>query len=754
MWMTLKKQLWQLRGMLIAVPSVAGAVIGLRLLGVLQPVELAALDQFFRLRPAEARDERIVIIEITEADLQKAVQWPMPDEKLARLLNQIKRQKPRAIGLDLYRDLPVEPGHAKLVQVFESTPYLIGIQKVVGESTGMAVNAPPTLKKNGQVGANDLLSDGDGRIRRSLLSLRDRQKQTILSLGAQLAILYLQAEGVELKTLDAKKSQIQLGKTVFEPLSRNDGGYVGLDAGGYQILGNFRNLRNGFRSISMTEVLEGKMPEDFARDRIVLIGITAESAGDNFLTPYAQGNALNETGASSGVAIHADVTSQLISAALEGRPLLRFWADPIEYGWILGWAVVGAGLCWVGRFHGRGWNRSGNWMDKLPWTAIAVVVVTGGLVGGSYLAFLSNWWIPVVPAAIALLGSAAAITGYTAWSAAEMRQTFGRYLTDEVVANLLETPEGLKLGGERRIITVLISDLRGFSAISEQLSPENAVSVVNLYLEAMTNVINQYQGTINEFLGDGIFVIFGAPVQRENDPERAVACAIAMQLAMKNVNQQLIQQNLPTLEMGIGVHTGEAIAGNIGSTQRAKYTVIGNTVNLASRIESYTVGEQVLISDSTFQHTQAWVQVSEKLQMRAKGIREALTLYEVSGMTGMYNLLLPKENLQLTPLHPPLVVQYRVLEGKSLADEMFQGTLLQLSQKSAELQAAQSLEPLTNLVISVLVKSETETERWDVYAKVVEVLDQSGDRFHIRFTSIPATVKIFFSTLQTKELNA
>src|SRR4028119_571169 len=167
MWAKLRQQLWQWRGVLIAAPSVAGLLIGLRSAGLLQALELAALDEFFRLRPLEPVDSRIVIVEINEADVQKARQWPMSDATLAKLLETLKQQKPRAIGLDLYRDLPVEPGHQELVKVFASTPNLIGIQKVVSNLSGSAVNPPLTLKPE-QISANDFVVDSDGRVRRSL----------------------------------------------------------------------------------------------------------------------------------------------------------------------------------------------------------------------------------------------------------------------------------------------------------------------------------------------------------------------------------------------------------------------------------------------------------------------------------------------------------------------------------------------------------------------------------------------------------
>lgn len=744
MWRTVKAGLWRWRGIIVTAPTVAGVVIGLRTFGLLQIPELMVLDQFYRWRPAEPMDDRVVLVRITEQDIQNVGEWPVSDRVLARVLNQLKQQKPRAIGLDLYRDLPKEPGHAELVKVFESTPNLIGIQKVVGKTLADTVNPPPILKKAGQVGANDVVLDLDNKARRNLVSVRDRQKNTILSLSARLALLYLAAEQVELEVLDAAKSRVKLGKTIYEPMPATDGSYVGADVGGYQVMANFRNLKAmpSFRSVSFTDVLDGKLPPNFVRDRVVLIGVTAESSRDLFPTPY-------DPKPINGVEIHADMVSQLLSSALEGRSPLRAWSDPAENVWIVGWALLGTVLCWRGRYRGLARDRRSQWdVRRLPLTAIGVLGLTAALVGGSYWGFVAAWWIPVFPGLAAFLGAAGIITAYTAWGAAEMRQTFGRYLTDEVVANLLETPGGLKLGGERRITTILISDLRGFSAISERLTPEKAVAVVNLYLEAMTTVINRYHGTINEFLGDGILVMFGTPIQRSNDPERAVACAIAMQLALQAVNQQLQTMDLPGLEMGIGIHTGEVLAGNVGSQQRAKYTVIGSTVNLASRIESYTVGGQILISEPTFQACHDLVKADGQLQIRVKGIREPVTVYEVREIGGEFNQALPKEEIQLTPLKTPLPLHYRIVEGKALGEQVCGGKLLQVSEKIAEMQAEQPLEPLTNLVLNLLVETKEASELWDVYVKVVEVFETDATRCYLRFTSVPPVVADFFHDVQ------
>ncbi|HEY9628620.1 MAG TPA: adenylate/guanylate cyclase domain-containing protein [Coleofasciculaceae cyanobacterium] len=224
-----------------------------------------------------------------------------------------------------------------------------------------------------------------------------------------------------------------------------------------------------------------------------------------------------------------------------------------------------------------------------------------------------------------------------------IRQVFGRYLSDEIVMNLLEKPEGLKLGGDRRTITILTSDLRSFTSLSERLQPEEVINLLNLYLEHMAEVINHYGGTIDEFMGDGILVLFGAPTPHEDDALRAVACACAMQLAMGKVNEQMVQLGLPELAMGIGINTGDVVVGNIGSEKRAKYGIVGSQVNLAYRIESYTRGGQILVSAATLKAAGASVKVSGKQQVQPKGISVPVTIYEVYGVGGRHSLYLPRE---------------------------------------------------------------------------------------------------------------
>ena len=215
-----------------------------------------------------------------------------------------------------------------------------------------------------------------------------------------------------------------------------------------------------------------------------------------------------------------------------------------------------------------------------------------------------------------------------------IQNTFGRYLSEDVVKSLLESPEGLKLGGERRKVTILMSDLRGFTSLSESLGPEEVVRTLNSYLGAMADVILRHQGLIDEFIGDAVLAIFGAPEPRPDDARRAVACAVHMQLAMDALNEKNQALGLPRIEMGVAIHTGEVVVGNIGSEQRAKYGVVGAPVNHAGRIESFTVGGQILVSEATLQQAGDGVAVGERFCIDAKGAREPLVVYDLLGVAG------------------------------------------------------------------------------------------------------------------------
>lgn len=327
-----------------------------------------------------------------------------------------------------------------------------------------------------------------------------------------------------------------------------------------------------------------------------------------------------------------------------------------------------------------------------------------------------------------------------------IRKTFGRYLTDEVVNSLLESPKGLELGGERRKVTILMSDLRGFTSLSERLTPEQVITILNRYLETMTDVIMKYQGTIDEFIGDAILVLFGAPVWNENDSQRAVACAVAMQLAMNSINEGNRREGVPEIEMGIGINTGDVVVGNIGSAKRAKYGVVGSHINLTSRIESYTIGGQILISDATLKDTGAILRIGGKMKVEAKGTANPITIYDVKGIEGEYNLLLPEKKEALVLLHQTIHLKYTVLEGKHISGTFFEGSLVKLSVSGGELYSEHPLALLSNIKMNI-TGINGEVVPGDIYAKVIENSTDNDNSFYLRFTSIPPKAAAFFRNL-------
>jgi adenylate cyclase len=729
MWAKLKRLIWQWHVVLITAPSVASLVILMRLLGVLQPLEWAMLDQYFCWRPLNPPDQRITLIGITDGDLRK-YGWPTPDGILAQLITKLKQNQPRAIGLDLYRDLPAEPGYQQLVQVFRSTPNLIGIEKIISGLQAGPIAPNAILHKLDQVGSNDAIEDADGRMRRGLLYLENAEGQTVYSLAFRLAYLYLHVP--QLKPETRPDGSIGWGKGILVPFKANDGGYVHTNDQGFQILINFRGPQGYFQRVSLQDVLENRVPDHLLRDRIVLIGLVAESISDYVKTPFSAQTEKQLPPRMAGVEIIANVTSQILSTALDGRAAIRTWSEPAEWLWILTWATLGAIISWQ--------QRSGSELVPARWlkTGLTIVMAVGILFVVSYLAFLQSWWIPVIPPLAALLGSAIAVTGYIAQLATEIRRTFGRYLTSEVVTSLLETPRGLQLGGEKRKITILMSDLRGFSAISERLPPEQVVTFLNLYLETMTEVVTQYGGLINQVIGDGIVIFFGALKQKPDDAERAVACAIAMQLAMKMVNQRNQILNLPAMEMGIGVNTGEVIVGNIGSLKHAQFTAIGKHVNLAARIESLSVGGQILVSPALVEEVPT-LKVRRRTQARMKGMQSPITVYEISGIGGAYNLFLPDLQTTLLTLPKAILINYTLVEDKHLVGHSIPGRLIKLSSRGAEVCSEQAIAPLSDIKINLAshrIDLSEDIYLEDIYAKVTEVAIGDITCFRVHFTDI------------------
>jgi PAS domain S-box-containing protein len=328
-----------------------------------------------------------------------------------------------------------------------------------------------------------------------------------------------------------------------------------------------------------------------------------------------------------------------------------------------------------------------------------------------------------------------------------IRETFGRYLTDEVVETVLESPAGLEMGGEKRKISMIMTDLRGFTSLSERIAPERVVAILNRYLATMVPIIKEYQGTIDEFIGDAIFVLFGAPVWREDDAQRAVACAVAMQLAMAEVNDQNREDDLPEVEMGIGVHTGQVVVGNIGSPERMKYGVVGSNVNLTSRIQSYTIGGQILISEATRQAVGAALKLGRQMEVRAKGIEHPVKLLEVLGIGRPYQLLLPEAAEPLVALAEEIPIKYQLVEGSQADGILCSGAFTKMSRKEAEAKLESLVPDFSNLKVQLL--GPDGIVPGTLYMKVMGAVPGDRGGYSVRFTSVAPEIDALLQGLAT-----
>ena len=324
-----------------------------------------------------------------------------------------------------------------------------------------------------------------------------------------------------------------------------------------------------------------------------------------------------------------------------------------------------------------------------------------------------------------------------------LKKMFGRYLSSEVMNSIIENPSALEIGGERRKVTIMITDLRGFTPLSERLDPEQVMRMLNRYLDAMMKICKKYHGTINDITGDELLVTFGAPQEMKDHAQEAVTCAIEMQNAIHVVNEENVREALPELEMGIGLNTSEVVVGNIGSEERAKYGVVGSGVNMTSRIESYTVGGQILISESVRQEAGKVLRIDAQRDVLPKGSETPLRIYEVGGIAGRFNIALEEKEPTLTTLVWQIPFRYTVLEGKDVGKKGLEGSVVRLSKNCAEITLDIPVEMMTNLKMNLVDVDEKLSAR-DFYGKVIKHSGENRLIHLVHFTSVPPEVDSYF----------
>ena len=385
--------------------AVTVLVIGIQKLQVLETMELKIYDQMVQLLPDQGPDQRLLIIGITEEDLQKW-NWPLSGEILDRLFDKLQQYQPRAIGLDIFRDLPVQPGHEKLLQRLQQSDIIVPVCKHA-DSKSVGIASPQGLDPS-QVGFSDLVEDTDGFIRRNLISVNVEKSdncQTPYSLSWQLATKYLAVGGIQ-PQLTTKK-ELKLRDVVFKPLETHSGGYENADTRGYQILLNYRSHRQIAPQVTLTDILTGKIQPNLVKDRIVLVGSTAPSLKDIFNTPFNSGKA-DDSGRMTGVEIHAQITSEILSAVLNNQPLFWFLPPWGEFLWIGTWSAIGGFLaCRIRHPLGLGIGQT-----------ISLLV----LFAGNLIIFTQGGWLPVIAPALSLILTANAVIAYSNYASKQEEQ--------------------------------------------------------------------------------------------------------------------------------------------------------------------------------------------------------------------------------------------------------------------------------------------------------------------------------------------
>ncbi|MCC3510155.1 MAG: CHASE2 domain-containing protein [Microcoleus sp. PH2017_17_BER_D_A] len=376
---------------LLAIAISAVSVTGMRSLGWLQIWELQAFDQLMRLRPAESSDSRLLLVEATETDIEK-YGFPLPDGTIAKAVANLAQYRPQTIALDIFRPRPVGVGYAALAASFQSDRSLIGLCSVKesGKPNKCGIKPPPALPKE-RLGFSDVVADADGILRRHLLFMQPQTTDlcaTEHSLSMRAALHYLAAKGITPETLSGDK--IGLRKAVFAPIHGSTGAYQNLDNRGFQIMLNYRSPRTFIQRVSLTELLEGKVSPNLIKDRIIFIGVTAPiSNPDDFFTPYSAREIPYQK--MPGVLLQAQMSSQIISAALDGRPLLQIVPVWQEMLWILGGAAVGSAIAIVSR--------------RRLFAVLRAIAFAGILVGICWFLLIQGWWVPLVPSVVAMLGA-------------------------------------------------------------------------------------------------------------------------------------------------------------------------------------------------------------------------------------------------------------------------------------------------------------------------------------------------------------
>ena len=405
----------------------------LRTLGWTEGAELLAYDRFIQWRAIPESDPRLLIVGITEADIQAQQKYPLSDETIDRLLRKLEVYRPRAIGLDIYRDVPQPPGRDRLMEYLQGEEErIVTVCQLSRGSDDIGVPPPPGLRKS-NLGFADLAIDEDGVIRRALLAGKPSESskcQVKSSFALQLVRHYLEPEKIKAKFTEGT---LMLGEVPIPRIRHNTGGYQNVEAEGYDILLKYRSPNNVAKMVSLTDVLQGRIEGDLVRDRIVLIGVVAASTNDFFYTPYSSRRDWGDRNHQmSGVEIHAHIISQLLNTVLNDEPLIGSQSESGELFWIFCWSTAGGLLAWKLRHP----------LGLLGGTIVAIA----GLLGSGFLLFQASIWIPLFSPILGLIIAGSGVLAYRAYHSQKLEQQMTERVKQQnrdlhVLQRLLEQSE-------------------------------------------------------------------------------------------------------------------------------------------------------------------------------------------------------------------------------------------------------------------------------------------------------------------------
>lgn len=565
----------------------------------LQPSELLVYDALRAAWAGPLTSDRVVLVGASEADITNGDAkggrrwgWPVRDGKLAELLERLASWQPRAIAVDLYRDVPEPPGSAELDAVLQRHPEILWTFKL-RDDAHPGIPPPAILRGTDRAVLADMIVDRDDVLRRGLLFADDGTNQ-YTSMGLALALAYLAPKHIALAP--GEGDDLQLGKALIQPLDQSRSPYITLDNRGYQVLLDYRGGPQPFPQFSLSDVMDRDDLASRIRGRLVIVGVAAESVKDSFATPFSTG--FNGGDPVNGIAIHGHLADQLIREALDGAPILDGIPHPFENLWIWAWAIGGAILGLMIR-------------STLP--ALAGGAAGLGAIGAIvYVAFGRALLLPAVPAALAWVASAG-LTNQLLHAAANrararLRKSFEHYLPAAVIGQMVDADALPTLGGERREISVIFTDVAGFTTFSEGRDPEVLATIVNAYFDGLCAAVFKHGGLVNAFLGDGMLAFFGAPLQQPDHADRAIAAAFEIERFAENFSVEQNARGVPFGHTRVGVHSGFAFVGNVGARERLQYTALGDMLNTASRLEGLNkaIGTRICASSETVKKCQQY----------------------------------------------------------------------------------------------------------------------------------------------------